>query len=85
MGRRTTEQQRIETERRARIGSEVNLLMAAVDGITTDLTTRGLWPNGGEYSAQPAGRYCTASDIMSCAKTIAWKAGVRHKLPEDAA
>jgi hypothetical protein len=85
MDRRTAELQRIEKERRVRIRSEVGLLMAAVDGITADLTTRGFWPNGADYSAQPVGRYCTASDIMNCAKTVAWKAGVRHKLPEDAA
>jgi hypothetical protein len=56
----------------------VALLMEAVDGISAGLVERGLWPKGGEYSAQPAGRYFTASDIMICAKSVAWKAGIRE-------
>ncbi|HYS72461.1 MAG TPA: hypothetical protein VEO96_00550 [Thermoplasmata archaeon] len=78
----TAQLHRIENERRARIHSEVSMLMEAVDGITADLVKRGLWPNGGEYSAQPEGRYATASDIMSCAKSVAWKAGIRPKLED---
>jgi hypothetical protein len=76
--RPTAEVSRIEKARRPRICSEVALLMEAVDGITAGLVERGFWPNRGEYSAQPAGRYVTASDIMVCAKTVAWKAGVRE-------
>ena len=70
-----------EKEKRVRAATEIALLMDVIDDVTVQLVARGLWPSSAkDYAGQPSGRFATASDIVTCAKSIAWKAGIRYKL-----